>query len=79
MADIDITQAEAEKLMAMKKRVVNRREWMFPAPPNASCAAYVSRQARKFYARRDVDQIKLAKATFQNRARGTIILYRLDY
>jgi hypothetical protein len=32
MADINLTQDEADKLMAMEKRAVDEKEWLFPAP-----------------------------------------------
>jgi hypothetical protein len=30
MADINLTQHEADNLMAMEKRAVDGREWLFP-------------------------------------------------
>ncbi len=32
MADINLTQDEADKLMAMEKRSVDEKEWLFPSP-----------------------------------------------
>jgi hypothetical protein len=32
MADINLTQVEANKLMAMEKRAVDEKEWLFPDP-----------------------------------------------
>ena len=32
MADIDLTQDEADKLMAMEKKAIDQRDWMFPGP-----------------------------------------------
>ncbi len=32
MADLNITQAEADKLIAMEKRAVDDKDWFFPAP-----------------------------------------------
>jgi len=32
MADINLTQGEADKLMAMEKRAVDEKDWLFPAP-----------------------------------------------
>lgn len=79
MADINITQAEADKLMAMKKLAVDQREWMFPGPADRIVVPLTSEDKRESFLL-DVTryQIKLTKATFQNRARVAIILYRLD-
>lgn len=32
MTDINITQDEADKLMAMQKRAIDQTEWTFPGP-----------------------------------------------
>ncbi len=79
MADINITQAEADNLMAMEKRAVDQRQWTFPGPADRIVVPLTSRDKRENFIL-DVTryQIKLTKATFQNRARQTIILYRLD-
>lgn len=36
MADINLTQDEADKLIAMEKRSVDTKEWLFPAPVSES-------------------------------------------
>jgi len=79
MADINITQDEADKLMAMEKKAMDQREWMFPGPGDRIVVPLTSADKRENFLL-DVTryQIKLTKATFQNRARVAIILYRLD-
>jgi hypothetical protein len=79
MADINITQDEADKLTAMEKRRVDEREWLFPAPGERFAIALTSLDKREGFML-DVtrSQIKLTKCTYQNRARATIILLRLD-
>jgi hypothetical protein len=32
MADINLTQDEADKLLAMEKHAVDEKEWLFPPP-----------------------------------------------
>jgi hypothetical protein len=79
MADIEITQTEADALVDMEKRFVNDDDWMFPAPGERIALALVSADKRENFML-DVTraQLKLTKATFQNRARQTVILLRLD-
>jgi hypothetical protein len=79
MADINLTQDEADKLMAMEKRAVDEKEWLFPAPGDRVAIPLTSLDKRESFML-DVTraQIKLTKATYQNRARAAIILMRLD-
>ena len=79
MADIDIAQAEADALIEMEKRRVDEREWLFPAPGERLAIPLVSRDKREhFMLDLTRGQIKLTKATYQNRARQAIILMRPD-
>src|SRR5438046_1727577 len=79
MADIDLTQDEADELMAMEKRAGDEREWLFPGPGDSITIPLTSLDKRENFML-DVTrgQIKLSKATYQNRARVAIILLRLD-
>lgn len=79
MPDIDLSQTEADALIAMEKRRTNDAEWSFPPPGDRLTIPLESvdkREAFMLDVRRS--QIKLTKATFQNRARQVIILMRLD-
>jgi hypothetical protein len=79
MADIEITQAEADSLIAMEKRFVDDKDWTFPAAGQRIGHGLTSVDKRENFML-DVTraQIKLTKATYQNRARQAIILMRLD-
>jgi hypothetical protein len=79
MADIDITQAEADALIEIEKRFVDDQDWTFPAAGERIALPLTSLDKREHFML-DVTraQIKLTKATFQNRARQAIILMRLD-
>jgi hypothetical protein len=79
MADINLTQDEADKLMAMEKRAADETEWFFPDPGGRLAIPLTSLDKRESFML-DVTraQIKLTKATYQNRARAAIILMRLD-
>jgi hypothetical protein len=79
MADIEITQAEADSLMAMEKRFLDDKAWIFPAPGERIALDLASVDKRENFTL-DITraQLKLTKATFQNRVRHAIILMRLD-
>ncbi|HEY9139984.1 MAG TPA: hypothetical protein VIN93_03785 [Bryobacteraceae bacterium] len=79
MADINLTQDEADKLMAMEKRAVDEKELLFPPPAERLAVELTSLDKReKFMLDVTRGEIKLTKATYQNRARVAIILIRLD-
>jgi hypothetical protein len=61
------------------KKAIDQRQWTFPGPADRIVVPLTSFDKREDFLL-DVTryQIKLTKATFQNRARGVIILYRLD-
>jgi hypothetical protein len=69
MADINLTQDEADKLMAMEKRAANQQGWLFPGSRERIVVPLTSTDKRESFML-DVtrDQIKLMKAAFQNRA-----------
>ena len=79
MADIDITQAEADALIAMEKQCVDDKRLVLPGPGEQLAVSLTSLDKRES-SMLDVTraQIKLTKATYQNRARQAIILMRLD-
>lgn len=79
MADIEITQAEADTLIAMEKRFLNSEDWTFPMAGERMALELASVDRRENFML-DITraQIKLTKATYQNRARQSIILMRLD-
>jgi hypothetical protein len=79
VADIEITQAEADALIEMEKRFVDDKDWIFPVAGGRIALALTSLDSRESFML-DVTraQIKLTKATYQNRARQAIVLMRLD-
>lgn len=79
MADINLTQDEADKLMAMDKRAADEKDWLFPPPGERIAIPLTSMDKRENFML-DVTraQIKLTKATYQNRARAVVTLMRLD-
>src|ERR1035437_20984 len=79
MADLNLTQDEADRLMAMQKRAADEKDWLFPVPGDRIAIPLTSLDKRENFIL-DVTraQIKITKATYQNRARTAIILIRLD-
>lgn len=79
MADINITQAEADQLIAMEKHCIEEKTWLFPEPSGRLAVPLVSPDKRENFML-DITRgtIRLTKATYQNRARAAIILMRLD-
>jgi len=80
MATVDLTQAEADALLAMPKRRVNDDEVEYPALGGAVCVPLVSENRRENFlldVRRG--RIELRKGTYQTRARQIVILVRLDF
>jgi len=78
MAEIDITQDEADALIAMEKHRVDDRVWLF-APGKRLAIPLTSTDKREnFILDMTRYRIKITKATYQNRARQAVILMRLD-
>jgi len=79
MADIDITQAEADALIAMERRYVDGKDLIFPGTGERVAIPLTSLDKPESFML-DVTraQIKLTEATYQNRARQAIILMRPD-
>jgi hypothetical protein len=79
MADINLTQDEANALIEMQKQRIDDKEWSFPSPGDRVAIPLTSLDKRENFML-DVtrSQLKLTKATYQNRARQAIILMRLD-
>lgn len=79
MADINLTQLEADTLIAMEKQRVNDARLDFPGPGQMLAIDLTSTDKRENFIL-DVtrSRLKLTKCTYQNRARQAIILLRLD-
>jgi len=79
MADINLTQAEADSLIAMEKHRLDDTVVLFPSPGERISIPLTSQDKREnFMLDLTRSQIKLTKATYQNRARQAIVLMRLD-
>lgn len=79
MADVNLTQSEADALRDTEKVRVDDTMWQFPRPGEKISIPLTSTNKREFF-NLDVTRasIVLEKATYQNRARQIVILVRLD-
>lgn len=75
----DLTQQEADGLLALAKYRVNEERHRFPDPGGKLIAEVVSADKREAFLL-DVNRsaVSLSKITYQNRARKIVILARLD-
>jgi hypothetical protein len=80
MAEIHLTQAEAEALMALEKHSVDDRTWDYGGLAGIIAIPLISVDRREHFLldiRRG--RIALQKGNYQNRARQAVILARLDF
>jgi hypothetical protein len=79
MADFNLTQAEAEALMALEKGRIDEREWPYPGYGDRISIPLHSLDKREdFIMDISRSQINLNRGKYQERARVTVILVRLD-
>lgn len=79
MADIDLTQGEADALIAMPKSKTNDDEWDYPGTGGKVIIPLTSQDKREnFHLDISRGRIDLKKGTYQTRARQVVILVRLD-
>jgi hypothetical protein len=79
MADINLTQAEADALIAMEKHRANEERHHFPMGGQALILPLQSSDKREqFLLDISRGRIDLAKVKMQNRARQVVVLVRLD-
>ena len=80
MPNFDLTQAEADALMALVKRRVDDREWDYPGLGGGVSIPLVSVDEReRFFLDLRRSRIDLAKGSYQNRGRRVIPLVRLCF
>jgi len=80
MADLNLTQVEADALIGIAKYKVDDAEWRYPDFGGGISIPLVSADRREQFVldlRRG--RIDLAKGTYQNRARQVVVLVRLDF
>ena len=78
MAEINLTQAEADALIALHKRRVNEEHHPFPLGSKLSIPLESTTGREQFILDVSRGRIDLHKVTYQNRARQVVVLVRLD-
>jgi hypothetical protein len=80
MAEINLTQQEAEALIALEKNRVDDSHWDYPGLGGAIRIPLVSSDKKEnFFLDVTRGRIDLSKGTYQNRSRQTVVLLRLDF
>ncbi|MDI6736267.1 MAG: hypothetical protein QME42_08790 [bacterium] len=80
MSDINLSQSEADALIAMDKVKVDSQIWDYPVFGEQISIPLVSKNKREnFILDISRGRIDLLKGTYQNRARQIIVLIRLDF
>ncbi len=80
MTEIDLTQAEADALLAMGKQISEDKIWGYPDFGGKITIPLVSMDGReRFFLDVRRGLMNLAKGTYQNRGRQVAILARLDF
>lgn len=81
MADIHLTQSEADALIAIEKHRINNERHFYPTA--GSCSLVVPLESpdkrEQFFLDIHRGRIDLRKGKYQNRARQVIVLVRLDF
>jgi hypothetical protein len=80
VAEVNLTQAEADALIALAKHRVDTTQWDYPDLGGALSVPIVSADRREqFLLDLRRGRIDLAKGTYQNRGRQVVVLVRLDF
>lgn len=80
MVVTSLSQAEANRLLGLPKHRTDDQEWVYPDHRRRIAVPLVSADLReRFVLDLSSGRINLAKGTYQTRARGTVILARLDF
>jgi len=80
MPDINITQSEADALIAMEKHRIDDTRWNYPGLGGAILIPLTSADKREnFMLDISRGRIDLLKGKYQNRARQVIVLARIDF
>ena len=80
MTDLGLTQADADALLAMEKHRLDDTVYDYPSLGGGLRIPLQSPDNREsFFLDITRSQINLTKGTYQNRARGVVVLARLDF
>jgi hypothetical protein len=77
--EVILSQAEADKLITMEKQRVNEERWSYPMHGSISIPLASLDRRENFLLDIERGRIDLLKGKYQNRARQTAVLVRLDF
>jgi hypothetical protein len=79
MIDLNLTQSEADALIAMEKYCINEEQWDYPSLGGSISVPLQSQDKREeFFLDISRGKIDLKKTKYQNRARHVVVLVRVD-
>jgi hypothetical protein len=79
MTDVNLSQSEADALIAMEKYRINEDEWDYPSLGGTVSIPLRSEDKREeFFLDISRGKIDLKKTKYQNRARHVVVLVRVD-
>lgn len=79
MADVNLSQSEADALIAMRKYRVNEAQWDYPSLGGSVTMPLQSEDKKEqFFLDISRGKIDLKKTKYQNRARHVVVLVRVD-
>jgi hypothetical protein len=78
LAELNLTQAEADALIALEKRRVDSHHHEFPRAGSLSIPLESANRREQFLLDIGRGRIDLHKVSYQNRARQVVVLLRLD-
>lgn len=80
MANISLTQVEADALLAQEKHRVDEQRWNYPDLEGQISVPLVSAdRSESFLLDLRRGRLALGKGTYQNRARQVVVIARLDF
>jgi hypothetical protein len=79
MADINLTQTEADALIRMEKHRVNNERYDFPWRESLTVPLHSPDKREQFFLDISRGKIDLLRGKYQNRARQVVVLVRLDF
>ena len=79
MTETDLSQSEADELIAMRKVPVSDEQYSFPLDGNLSIPLVSEDRRENFYLDIWRSGTVLTKGRYQNRARNVVVLLRLDF
>lgn len=80
MNKVNLSQEEADALIALEKQRIDEKLWQYPGPGESLIIPLLSIDKKEdFFLDVKRGRIDLYKGTFQNRGRNVVVLVRIDF